>query len=92
MSDFDPAMAPTMGALYEELKADTSPYRIGTIHMSLMHGVFRTYADSAAFRTIGADRSAWKMWEAFCQRHGIERLWRNNVAANSGADEAWLQA
>ena len=81
-------MAPTMGALYEELKAATSPYRIGTIDISLMHDVFRMYADSAACRTIGVDRSAWKKWKAFCQRHGIERLWRNNVAANSGADEA----
>ena len=48
--------------------------------------MFRTYADSAATRTIGADRSAWRKWKAFCARHHIERLWRNDVASNSGAD------
>ena len=51
-----------------------------------MADVFQTYANSAATRTVGTDRSAWRKWKAFCARHHIERVWRNDVAANSGAD------
>ena len=86
MADFDPTMAPTFMALKNELEADTSPFRIGLIDESLVAGVFQTYADSAATRTIGSDRSAWRKWKAFCARHHIERLWRNDMASNSGAD------
>mgnify|MGYP003920014363 FL=1 len=86
MADFDPTMAPTFEALRNELATDKSPYRIGLVDEGLLADVFRTYADSAATRTIGADRSAWRKWKAFCARHHIERLWRNDVASNSGAD------
>ena len=86
MGDFDPTMAPTMAALRHELDNDQSEYSIAGITDDLMVDVFNTYADSAATRTIGADRSAWKKWKAFLARGSIKKVWRNDTAANSGAD------
>ena len=86
MSDFDPTMAPTFMDMRDELLADTSPFRVGRVDEGLLNDVFSTYADSAATRTIGADRSAWKKWKAFCNRHDIQRLWRNCTEANTGQD------
>jgi hypothetical protein len=84
MADFDPTMAPTYSAMRDELLADTSPFRIGRVDEGLLSDVFSTYADSAATRTIGADRSAWNKWKAFCSRHDIGRIWRNDTASNTG--------
>ena len=87
MSDFDPTMAPTYMDMRDELLADTSPFRVGIVDEGLLNDVFSTYADSAATRTIGADRSAWnKWWKPFCNRHGIQRIWRNCTEANTGQD------
>ena len=86
MGDFDPTMAPTMAALRHEIDTDQSEYSIAGITDDLMVDVFNTYADSAATRTIGADRSAWKKWKDFLARSRIRKVWRNDTAANSGAD------
>ena len=86
MGDFDPTIAPTMAALRHELDTDQSEYSIAGITDDLMVDVFNTYADSAATRTIGADRSAWKKWKAFLARSSIRKVWRNDTAANSGSD------
>jgi hypothetical protein len=50
-----------------------------------MVDVFNVYADSVATRTIGADRSAWKKWKVFLAHHRIKKVWRDDVASNSGA-------
>ena len=86
MADFDPTMAPTYMDMRDELLADTPPFRIGRIDEGLLCDVFSTYADSPATRTIGAGRSAWKKWKAFCNRHDIQRLWRHCTASNTGQD------
>ena len=86
MEDFDPLMAPTFTTIMDELRADKSDYSIGGIDQDLVTDVFNTYADSGADRTIGADRSAWKKWKAFCARNGIRRVWRDDLDANSGRD------
>ena len=86
VADFDPAMSPTFEVLKAELEADRLPFRIGLVDESLVADVFRTYADSAAARTIGNGRSAWRKWKTFCARHHIERVWRNDGACNSGAE------
>ena len=88
MADFDPTMTmtPTMAALRAEQSGDTSEYSIAGISDSLMVDVFNVYADSAATRTIGADRSAWKKWKVFLALNRIKKVWRDDVAANSGAD------
>ena len=50
-----------------------------------MVDVVNVYADSVATRTIGADRSAWKKWKVFLAHHRIKKVWRDDVASNSGA-------
>ena len=86
MDDFDPIRSPTYTELLRDIRADTSEYSIAGLDEDLVADVFHTFADSAATRTIGADRSAWKKWKGFLARNKIRKLWRNDHAANSGKD------
>ena len=88
VDDFDPLQAPTFSELMDEIREDKSKFSIAGIDEDLVTDVFQTFRDSAAARTIGADRSAWKKWKGFLARHNIRELWRRDHAANSGVDAA----
>lgn len=89
MGDFNPREAPTHRHLLEVLSADSSKLALRPadpgILASLVDDVFDTYADSAATRTIGADKSAWRKWKEFCDILGTP-YWRDSAPANTGAD------
>ena len=99
MEDFSPLEAPSRNELIRSLLSDTSPLALRptdpTLLPRLIDDVFTTFADSAALRTIGADKAAWRKWKRFLVRfgHSTERnmLWRNDINANNGTDPIGFQ-
>ena len=73
------------------IMTDESPYRLRPHDSGELLAICRLLAAeleaAAPANTLANERSNWKHWEAWCEHMGTQPL-RNDMAANTGADQA----